>query len=230
MLPTETQLKREFIETAANGGAMLIPNDPKAEAFRMRRLPLDAVLKPDSPFHEIHAIWNGRRIDDGPPRWEDFDFTDFRGWHSRLKISVFPDDQPDPEFRIMGEKWRDLVVRNLAGLRFSEMLPGQFELQFGDHFREIRSKSLIGHALGPIAAVDLGLRQVEVLELPVSRNGEKVGGLFHCLHIEEPRPATKTARHLQLADVAACGASLPESSQDERRRADAKPCAGTAGC
>lgn len=180
----ETALKKEFIETAANGGAVFIPQDPDSGLFLTRRLPLDATLEPNSPFREIHAIWNSRRTDDGPPRWEDFDFTDFRGWHSRLKVSVFPDDQPDPEFRIMGENWRDIAMQNLAGMRFSKMLPRQFEYQFRDHFREIRDKALIGHAFGPVAAIEFGLRKTEVLELPVSRNGEKVGGLLHCLHID----------------------------------------------
>jgi len=38
------------------------------------------------PFDSLVSVWrskiDGRRI----PKWSDFDFMDFRGWHSRLAI------------------------------------------------------------------------------------------------------------------------------------------------
>src|SRR3546814_19337225 len=68
-----------------------------------------------APFASLIRVWLDRRSDAGPPDWGAFDFADFRGWHSRLMTTVFPDDEPDPEFRIVGDAWRNMAGSNLRG-------------------------------------------------------------------------------------------------------------------
>lgn len=160
-----------------------LPESENPPALDMWVLPLDTRIDADSPFADILAVWNRRRIDDGPPDWDAFDFADFREWHSRLKISLFPDDRPDPLFRIMGESWRIVAMANLAGLRFSDVRPKLYERQFKDHFKAIRDQEMIGRTKGAIAGLEREFLTIEVLELPVARDGKRVGGLLHCLYV-----------------------------------------------
>ena len=153
--------------------------------YVIAHIALDGELSPDSPFHNIHQAWARRRTGDTPPAWDTFEFTDFRDWHSRLIISVFRDDEPDPEIRITGEAWQVVGPTNLKGLTFSQLFPRLYERQFRAHFAEIRERPLIGLCRGPLAAVDRDFVHVQVLELPVARFGYRVGGLIHCLHIDE---------------------------------------------
>lgn len=161
----------------------LVPESDDPAPLHMRLLPPETEPEPASPFFDIHAAWNRRRAGNALPDWHDFDFADFRGWHSRLKVSVFPDDRPDPLFRIMGETWRIVAMGNLAGVRFSEVRPKLYDRQFRDHFRAIRDQGLIGRTRGAIAGADREFLTIEVLELPYSRDGARVGGLLHCLHV-----------------------------------------------
>jgi hypothetical protein len=152
--------------------------------FTTRHYPLSVELPQSSPFRDVLSVWNSRRIGAEPPAWDAFEFSDFRGWHSRMIVSVFADEEPDPVFRIMGEDWRHTSFGNVTGMRFSELLPKLYGSQFRDHLRTIREQALIGHASGQAAQEGRDFLNIQVLELPVSRNGERVGGLLHCIHFD----------------------------------------------
>lgn len=167
------------------GMPAFLPETEDPAPIDMWLLPLDTEVDPASPFVDILSAWNRRRTGDQPPDWDAFDFADFHGWHSRLKISVFPDDRPDPLFRIMGESWRIVAMANLAGLRFSEVRPKLFQRQLKEHFEAIRDQAMIGRTKGAIAGLEREFITIEVLELPVARDGKRVGGLLHCLHVHD---------------------------------------------
>lgn len=134
-------------------------------------------------FQDVIGIWRSRKGDADLPEWYAFDFADFKGWHGHLVVSWFPDDQPNPQVRIMGESWRAIYGGSITGLRFSEMKPNQYEQQFRDHFGEIRRTGQIGFTSGRSTLLDRDYLIMNVLELPVRRNGSGVGGLIHCLKL-----------------------------------------------
>lgn len=166
-------------------GTDFMPERDNPTPANLELLPLNTTLDPASPFATVLTTWNRRRTGAHPPEWTNFDFTDFRGWHSHLKVSVFPDERPDPLFRIMGEAWRSIAMGYLAGKRFSDVRPKIFERQFRDHFKAIRDNALIGRTRSAVSARNRGFTKIEVLELPVGRDGQRVGGLLHCLHVLE---------------------------------------------
>lgn len=174
-----------FVGTGNDAARSYLPESEDPSPLDMWLYPLDTRFDADSPFSSIVSAWNARRTGDGPPEWDAFDFADFRGWHSHLKVSVFPDDEPDPLFRIMGESWRLVALGNLAGVRFSEMRPKLFRRQLRDHFKAIRDGALIGRTRGKIAGISRDFISIEIMELPVARDGKRVGGLLHCLHFHE---------------------------------------------
>ncbi|MDF1791312.1 MAG: hypothetical protein P1U88_05340 [Thalassobaculaceae bacterium] len=147
-------------------------------------MPLDTALEETSPFTDILATWNRPRRGTDLPLWSDFDFIDFKGWHSRIKVSVFPDDGPDPKFRIMGESWRIVTLGNVAGFRFSEIRPRLYHHQLREHFAALREQRMIGLTSGSIAGVARDFMSIDVLELPYTLDRQTVGGLIHCLHIQ----------------------------------------------
>src|SRR3546814_10055961 len=62
--------------------------------------------------------------------------------------TVFPDDEPDPEFRIVGDAWRNMAGSNIRGRRFSQCTPRLYASQYRMHFRAIRDTGRVGWAYG----------------------------------------------------------------------------------
>ena len=155
-----------------------------SEPMTLLRLDPDRALAAGTPFDPLIEVWLGRRRGSAVPDWDDFEFSDFRGWHSELIISVFPDADPDPEFRIVGETWRALRDGDGTGMRFSQMLPRLYALQFRDHFAAIRDGNLIGWAAGRSPHARTSYLRFQAIELPFRRGGPAVAGLIHGFHLD----------------------------------------------
>lgn len=158
--------------------------DPEAEPMDLRRMSVEEALAADTPFTELIRIWADRRTEALAPEWDAFDFADFRGWHSHLCITVFPGDEPDPEFRIMGEAWVATGGASVTGVTVGQAVPRLYRLQLREHFQAIRDTGCVGLSVGRVAFVDRGFMRIQILELPVARDGKPVGGMIHGLHIE----------------------------------------------
>src|SRR3546814_18345152 len=117
-------------------------------ALTLRVLAPDEALMAAAPFASLIRVWLDRRSDAGPPDWGAFDFADFRGWHSRLMTTVFPDDEPDPEFRIVGDAWRKMAGSNIRGRRFSQCHPPLTTSHSPMPFRAIPATAPVGGAFG----------------------------------------------------------------------------------
>ncbi|WP_161973656.1 PAS domain-containing protein [Hwanghaeella grinnelliae] len=161
-----------------------IEEDENAPLFNLRRLPMDKVFEAAPEFSSLIGVWDGkRRGGEALPDWSRFDFVDFRGWHSDIVISCFPDAEPDPLFRISGENFNGLVNSNIAGARFSTYWPRLFGIQFRDHFQTIRDTGNIGLVEGRLAAQSRGFLTVQVIELPCRDGGDGVGRLIHGIRV-----------------------------------------------
>lgn len=158
--------------------------DPNADPMVLYRMSAEEALAADTPFTDLIQVWANRRTDENPPHWDDFDFAHFRGWHSRLCVTAFRDETPDPEIRISGDEWIATGGASANGLRIGQIVPRLYELQLRDHFQAIRDTGCIGLTVGRVAFVNRGFIRMKIVELPVSRYGERVGGLIHGLHID----------------------------------------------
>jgi hypothetical protein len=157
---------------------------PDAEPFVLRLFEPEEALQAGTAFDDLIRLWMSRREGAQTPDWSRFDFADFRGWHEYLVISVFPDDEPDPVFRIIGEGWKSVIQQDLTGLRFSEYLPRLFDRQFREHLRAIRQTGKIGWSVGASATIHREFIRRQVIEFPVRRGGEGIDGLIHAIHAE----------------------------------------------
>lgn len=138
-------------------------------------------LDAGTPFNDIIRLWLNRCKGGCIPDWADFEFSDFFGWHADMAVSVFPDDEPDPEMRIIGEEVKIASCCKLKGARFSQMLPALYESELSDHFTRIRRERLIGWTVSRLVAGSSAMITKQVLELPVRRGGDEVGGLIHVM-------------------------------------------------
>ncbi|MEO3427567.1 PAS domain-containing protein [Pelagibius sp. CAU 1746] len=134
-----------------------------------------------SDFAAIVDLWRERRGGAAVPDWNDMDFSDFRGWHAQLMLSKFETDEPDPTFRLAGERVTELLGFPMQNHRFSELAPRFYALQFRDHFREIRNEGLIGLTSGKLPAKGRAHIFLRILELPFRDGGDKVERILHVL-------------------------------------------------
>ena len=89
----------------------------------MRQYPLE-ILPEFAAFKDVLALYAEKRGDRLMPRWQDFDFPDFLGWHSRIALSKR--EGSDFRFRIFGSTFTDLFNRDLTGeLLIASMPPHQ---------------------------------------------------------------------------------------------------------
>lgn len=123
------------------------------------------------PFASLVSVWrskfDGKRI----PKWSDFDFTDFRGWHSRLAIFDISYEPFDYIIRLSGEEFNSIAGRNMKGVTRNDLMAIAVEDILTDKFYEKAStEMLIAYQKG-INVVDREHLAVEFLELPLSDNG-----------------------------------------------------------
>lgn len=141
----------------------------------------DEALDAGTPFNEVIRLWLDRRNGHAVPDWSDFDFADFCGWHAEMAISVFPDDEPDPQLRIIGEEVKAVTCCTIKGARFSELQPDLYRSFLREHFRRIRQDGLIGWSIGRVVAGGTAMIAKQMMELPVRRGGDGVDGLIHVI-------------------------------------------------
>jgi len=177
-------MARSTAKKVTAGDLFPLLENPDAQPLSIRRLTVEEALEASTPFDSLIRLWMDKRAGESPPEWDDFDFADFRGWHSRLAISVFPDDTADPEIRLTGEGWADLGGPPIAGVRLGSLVPRLFERQLRVHFQAIRDTGNIGLVSGTPVTVGREFVRMRIIELPVARNGKAVGGMIHGLKIQ----------------------------------------------
>lgn len=155
--------------------------DPNAEPFDLRRFSAEEAMDAVPDLAALIRLWAERRGDALAPDWGDMDFADFRGWHSSICLGQFPDDEPDPLIRLMGQDFVDLALQEMKGTRFGAIYPRLYALQFREHFQAIRDHGLIGLATGKIAKIGRSHVRMRVMELPFRDGGPKVERTVHVL-------------------------------------------------
>lgn len=155
--------------------------DPDAPPLTVRLIRPEEAREALPEFAEIIDLWLGRRGEDAVPDWRDMDFADFVGWHAYVMLSSFDGDEPDPLFRLVGEKVAEVLQFPAQQRRVSELAPSFYELQFREHFRQIRDQGLIGLTSGKLPAKGRHHAELRILELPFRDGGATVERLLHVL-------------------------------------------------
>ena len=158
--------------------------NPNAEPFVLRRFGPEQAAQAAPHLAALIRLWAERRGERALPDWSEMDFADFRGWHAAMVLSDLPADEPDPQFRIVGEDFRMVEYTTDPGQRFSDRTPLLYARQFREHFRQIRETGLIGWSVGPVAFLGREHRRVKVLELPFRNGGPAVSRLVHVMTCE----------------------------------------------
>ena len=158
--------------------------NPDAKPFVLRRFGPEQAALEAPHLAPLIRLWAERRGQQGVPDWSEMDFADFRGWHAAMVVSDLPPDEPDPQFRIVGEDLRIVDYTTDPGQRFSDRTPRLYARQFREHFRQIRETGLIGWSVGPVAFLGREHRRVKVLELPFRNGGPAVSRLVHVMTCE----------------------------------------------
>lgn len=160
-----------------------LEEDVTSPPMDLKRLTLEEAREAAPDFRGMLDVWGAKRQDERPPDWHDFDFSDFRGWHSDIVLSVFDKEEPDPCFVLSGETFTRAIDYNVKGVHFSEGWPRLYDLQFREHFGAIRETGLIGLTEGKVATSARSFLSIRVLELPVRNGGERVERMIHVVRV-----------------------------------------------
>jgi hypothetical protein len=152
-------------------------HDPRWD-WSWREYPIDRAPETFDGFAPLVATW--RRNGPAVPRWRDFDFADFRGWHG--KINLLEVTRLDPiEFRVrlMGTTFVSLFGEDCTGARIAPGMGGFIEEDVHALTRLVDGPR-IGRTAGPMDWRDREHILVDLLYLPVSSDGSRVDRLMEC--------------------------------------------------
>lgn len=125
------------------------------------------------PFASLVSVWRSKFDGDKAPSWSDFDFTDFRGWHSRIAIYDITYDPFDYVTRLSGEGYNQAMGQNMKGVSREDLLSIAVERKYSDMFFEKTcSEMLIAYTRG-VNVIERRHMNVEFLELPLTDTGDR---------------------------------------------------------
>ena len=86
------------------------------------------LIDPDTPtlpteFQSIYDLWQSKRLltknSNLFPCWQDFDFTDFIGWHGMLIISETSWNPFEITYRLFGSEIANIIGEDLTGKKIA---------------------------------------------------------------------------------------------------------------
>lgn len=154
----------------------------------VRRFLADADSLEFGELAEFHAIWRAKLRENRLPRWQDFDFEDFVGWHRHVALGDITPEDADPLFRIFGSAAVDLMGRDLTGEQLSLAVPAVVTDGILDHFERIRDDRLVGTVMGKMAMEGREFLDFQVIELPLENEAGAISQiLFGYLSLRHDR-------------------------------------------
>lgn len=146
----------------------------------MRRFRSDAASDSFEELASFHAIWQSKCRDGRLPRWSDFGFNEFLGWHRYLALSDVQPDPMDLRFRIFGSGVVELMDDDLTGKLLSQSAPAAVNEQVVEHFTRIRNDRLIGFLVAQVGTPGSEHKRFKVIELPLaSDDSDQVTQILH---------------------------------------------------
>ena len=130
------------------------------------------------------ALWQRMRGDRPFPRWKDFDFADFIGWHRWIHLMEvsWPDGKFTLRHRIWGSGLADMSRMDPTGQFVTEGIVG-FDAEDIRFLQRIVEKQVLGFWTGPFFWMDRGNVRQEIAVAPLSTTGETVDRLISFTHL-----------------------------------------------
>jgi len=123
-------------------------------------------------FEDLVRLWQDRRGGRAVPSWSDFDFYDFKGWHSQLGVYDIAYDPFDYACRLSGTIVDDVFEQTMTGAKGSELAEMRVEHPATMEFYEmICSQMLIARTTGGLNVKGREHVQATFVEFPLSDDG-----------------------------------------------------------
>ena len=137
---------------------------------------LDRDVEPQelSGFEDLVLLWNERRGERAAPAWSDFDFPDFKGWHSCMAVYDVSYNPFEYTCRLSGTSLDWLYDRNLTGVTGSGLANSGAESPDAMEFSEIAcTQMLITRTTGTINLRRFQRDPITFVEFPLTSDGHR---------------------------------------------------------
>ncbi len=123
-------------------------------------------------FEDLVRLWQGKRGDRTVPSWSDFDFYDFKGWHSQISVYDISYDPFEYTTGLSGTKVDVAYDQTMTGLTGSELEDMRVEPSASMEFYEMTCRQmLISRQLGLLNFKGREHVKVTFVEFPLSDDG-----------------------------------------------------------
>lgn len=128
-------------------------------------------------FEDVFALWHKKRGQKAMPKWADFDFLDFRGWHGHIAVTENRYDPYDYKYRLFGSKIVEIFEVDYTN-KWRSSFAGDDEEMAQDwdlEFYEMTScNKFISRVSGSLYWLNRQHVALTFLEFPLSDTGDKV--------------------------------------------------------
>ncbi len=143
-------------------------------------------------YASILRLWDLKRGDRLMPSRSDFNFEDFQGWYGSTAISVVEDD--DLRFTLYGDKYVELLGVDLTNRLLCASMDEGLIARTKKYFAALINGPRIGHLSGVAPTAGRDYMAFNVLDMPLSDNGQDVTQFIHSLStaVTPPPPPADT--------------------------------------
>ena len=130
-------------------------------------------------YASVLQLWDCKRGDRLMPSRADFTFEDFLGWHGAIAISVVEGD--DLRFTIYGTQYVELLGVDLTNKLLCASMDENLIARTKSYFANLIGGPGIGHLSGVVPTAGRDFMAFDVLDMPLSENGQNVTQFIHAL-------------------------------------------------
>ena len=137
-------------------------------------------------FEDLVRLWHDKRGDRVVPSWSDFDFYDFKGWHSRLSVYDISYDPFEYTTRLSGTVVDEMYDQTMTGVTGTELEELRAEPSASMEFYEMTCRQmLISRQLGSLNFKGREHVHVTFVEFPLSDDGLRATQTLEALIIHK---------------------------------------------
>ena len=130
-------------------------------------------------FEDLVRLWREKRRERPVPAWSDFDFSDFKGWHSRLALYEIAYDPFDYTCKLSGTEFDGLYNQNMTGMTGSDLAQVRIENPETMTFFEMACRGmLVTRTTGGLNLRGRDHVQITFVEFPLSSGGDQATHTF----------------------------------------------------
>lgn len=137
-------------------------------------------------YSSILQLWDLKRGDRLMPKRADFTFEDFLGWHGAIAISVVEGD--DLRFTLYGNRYVELLGVDLTNKLLCASMDENLIARTKSYFADLIHGPHIGQVSGGAPTEGRDFIAFDVLDMPLSENGQDVTQFVHALSTAASTP------------------------------------------